>query len=42
MESRVPANLLGIVDRGSLKVGNKADFVLLSNDLLVKGAWPAV
>ena len=39
MASRVPANLLGIADRGSLKVGNKADFVLLSDDLLVKGAW---
>lgn len=39
MASRVPANLLGIVDRGSLKVGNKADFVLLSDDLLVRGAW---
>jgi N-acetylglucosamine-6-phosphate deacetylase len=38
MESRVPANLLGILDRGSLKVGNKAEFVLLSDDLLVKGA----
>jgi N-acetylglucosamine-6-phosphate deacetylase len=39
MASRVPANLLGILDRGSLKVGNKADFVLLSDDFLVKGAW---
>ncbi len=39
MASRVPANLLDIVDRGRLKVGNKADFVLLSDDLLVKGTW---
>ena len=39
MASRVPAKLLGIADRGNLKVGNKADFVLLSDDLLVKGAW---
>ncbi len=39
MASRVPANLLGIVDRGSLKVGNKADFVLLSDDLVVRGSW---
>jgi N-acyl-D-aspartate/D-glutamate deacylase len=38
MASRVPANLLGILDRGSLKVGNKAGFILLSDDLLVKGA----
>jgi N-acetylglucosamine-6-phosphate deacetylase len=38
MARRVPANLLGIVHRGSLKVGNKAEFVLLSDDLLVKGA----
>ena len=39
MASRVPANLLGIVDRGSLQVGSKADFVLLSDDLYVKGTW---
>ncbi|WP_041246243.1 N-acetylglucosamine-6-phosphate deacetylase [Brumicola nitratireducens] len=39
MASRVPANLLGIVDRGSLQVGSKADFVLLSDDLHVEGTW---
>jgi len=39
MASRVPANLLGIADRGSLQVGNKADFVLLNNDLFVSGCW---
>lgn len=39
MASRVPASLLGIMDRGSLEVGNKADFVLLNDDLLVKGTW---
>lgn len=39
MASRVPASLLGILDRGSLKVGNKADFVVLNNDLFVTGCW---
>jgi N-acetylglucosamine-6-phosphate deacetylase len=39
MASRVPANLLGIANSGSLQVGNKADFVLLNNDLFVSRCW---
>ena len=39
MASRVPASLLGILDRGSLKIGNRADFVVLNDDLFVTGCW---
>jgi N-acetylglucosamine-6-phosphate deacetylase len=39
MASQVPARLLGIEDIGRLKTGNRADFVLLGDNLLIKGCW---
>jgi N-acetylglucosamine-6-phosphate deacetylase len=39
MASQVPAGLLGIEDIGKLKRGNRADFVLLDDNLRLKGCW---
>ncbi|WP_371195997.1 N-acetylglucosamine-6-phosphate deacetylase [Glaciecola sp. SC05] len=39
MASQVPANMLSLSDRGELKPGNRADFVLLNDDLQVKACW---
>jgi N-acetylglucosamine-6-phosphate deacetylase len=39
MASEVPARLLGIQDIGALKLGNKADFVLLDDNMRIKGCW---
>jgi N-acetylglucosamine-6-phosphate deacetylase len=39
MASQVPARLLGIQDRGKLISGNKADFVLLDDNMHIKGCW---
>jgi N-acetylglucosamine-6-phosphate deacetylase len=39
MASQVPARLLGVADIGRLKSGNRADFVLLDDNLCVKGCW---
>jgi N-acetylglucosamine-6-phosphate deacetylase len=33
--TRNPANVLGLVDRGEISVGKRADLVLLGNDLTV-------
>jgi N-acetylglucosamine-6-phosphate deacetylase len=30
---------LGIQDIGALKLGNKADFVLLDDNMRIKGCW---
>jgi N-acetylglucosamine-6-phosphate deacetylase len=39
MASQVPARLLGIEDIGILKSGNRADFILLDDNMLIKGCW---
>jgi N-acetylglucosamine-6-phosphate deacetylase len=39
MASQVPARLLGIEDIGKLKSGNRADFLLLDDNMRLKGCW---
>lgn len=39
MASRVPASLLGLSGYGQLKVGNRADFVLLDDKLYQQASW---
>jgi N-acetylglucosamine-6-phosphate deacetylase len=39
MASQVPARLLGIQNIGKLNSGNKADFVLLDDNMRIKGCW---
>lgn len=39
MASQTPANVLGLSDRGQLKIGHQADFVLLDKDLQAQACW---
>ncbi|MFT6085821.1 MAG: N-acetylglucosamine-6-phosphate deacetylase [Glaciecola sp.] len=39
MASQVPARLLGIEDIGKLKSGNRADFILLDDNMRINGCW---
>jgi len=39
MATRIPADLIGAVDRGRISAGARADFVVLARDLTVVSVW---
>jgi N-acetylglucosamine-6-phosphate deacetylase len=39
MSSQTPANVMGLSERGSLRVGYHADFILLNDNLETQACW---